>query len=244
MPLTQSRNPPSIVSQLIISAFSTGSALLKSQFVTSNEIKGCKITEEARSLAAPFLFDYKLAFKHMSKTQETSLVIGATPEFIARRILLVRGQKVMLDSELAELYQVPTMRLNEQVKRNASRFPPDFMFQLAKGESHLLTSQIAISKEGRGGRRHLPYVFTELGIAMLSSVLNSDRAVQMNIYIMRAFVKLRDMLATHADLAEKIGELEKGQREHAEQISAVSSVLKQMLVDQTNPKDAIGFQVD
>ena len=79
---------------------------------------------------------------------------------------------------------------------------------------------------------------------MLSSVLNSDRAVQMNIYIMRAFVKLRDMLATHADLAEKIGELEKGQREHAEQISAVSSVLKQMLVDQTNPKDAIGFQVD
>ncbi len=110
------------------------------------------------------------------------------PERIERSILLIRGHKVMLDSDLAELYGVTTKRLNEQVRRNLSRFPGDFMFQLTESETHLLRSQIATSKSGRGGRRYPPYAFTEQGVAMLSSVLNSDRAIKVNIEIMRAFV--------------------------------------------------------
>jgi hypothetical protein len=123
-------------------------------------------------------------------------------ELIGRRIYVFRAQKVMLDSDLAELYRVPTFRLNEAVKRNLKRFPEDFMFQLLKEEANSLTSQIAMSK-GRGGRRTLPYAFTEHGVTMLSSVLNSERAVQMNIPIVRAYVKLREVLATHRDLARK-----------------------------------------
>ncbi len=108
-------------------------------------------------------------------------------ERIERSILLIRGHKVMLDSDLAELYGVTTKRLNEQVKRNLSRFPDDFMFQLTESETYVLRSQYATSKKGRGGRRYLPYVFTEQGVAMLSSVLNSERAIKVNIEIMRAF---------------------------------------------------------
>src|ERR1022692_4471724 len=124
--------------------------------------------------------------------------LPAPVELIGQRIYLLRGQKVMLDSDLAELYRVPTFRLNEAVKRNQERFPEDFMFQLLKEEAASLTSQIAMSNKGRGGRRTLPYAFTEHGVAMLSSVLNSERAVQMNILIVRAFVKLREVLATAA----------------------------------------------
>jgi hypothetical protein len=108
---------------------------------------------------------------------------------IERKIYLIRGQKVMIDADLAQLYGVPTYRLNEAVKRNRKRFPSDFMFQLSKKQAESLTSQFAISKKGRGGRRTLPYAFTEQGVAMLSSVLNSERAIQVNIVIMRAFVK-------------------------------------------------------
>ena len=105
-------------------------------------------------------------------------------ERIERLILLIHGHKVMLDSDLAELYGVTTKRLNEQVRRNLSRFPDDFMFQLTESETHLLRSQFATSKEGRGGRRYLPYAFTEQGVAMLSSVLNSEIAIKVNIEIM------------------------------------------------------------
>src|SRR4051794_576680 len=125
------------------------------------------------------------------KSADEHLLVPA--ELIDRRIYVVRGKKVMLDSDLAELYQVPTFRLNEAVKRNRDRFPEDFMFQLIAAEITALTSQIAMSKPvGRGGRRTLPYAFTEHGVAMLSSVLNSTRAVQMNIVIVRAFVRLRE----------------------------------------------------
>lgn len=167
-----------------------------------------------------------------------------TPEFIERRIHLIRGQKVMLDSDLAELYQVDTKNLNKAVSRNMQRFPCDFMFQLDISEDESLRFQIGTSKIGRGGRRYKPYVFTELGVSMLSSVLNSNRAIQMNVFIMRAFVKLREMLATHADLAKKIEELEKGQDYHGKRISAISAVLKQMITDQTHPRSAIGFQIN
>ena len=141
------------------------------------------------------------------------------PETIDRRIYFIRSQKVMLDSDLAELYQVPTFRLNEAVKRNGDRFPLDFMFRLTEEEAQSLTSQFAIPSYG--GRRTLPYAFTELGVAMLSSVLNSTRAVQMNIAIMRAFVRLRELMATHKDLARRIDHLEGDQQEHAVILEAV-----------------------
>src|SRR5215831_676191 len=113
-------------------------------------------------------------------------------EIIERKIYLIRGQKVMLDCDLAEMYCVPTKQLNQQVRRNMSRFPRDFMFQLTGAEDSHLRSQIVTSKKSRGGRRYAPFVFTEQGIAMLSSVLNSERAIQVNIAIMRTFVRLRE----------------------------------------------------
>src|SRR4030067_1855284 len=129
-------------------------------------------------------------------------------EVIERKILLIRGQKVMLDSDLAELYGVETSNLNKAVKRNIARFPEDFMLQLTKEEADSLRFQIGMSKtEGRGGRRYLPYACTEQGVAMLSSVLNSKRAVQVNIAIMRAFVLLRRMLLSHEELARQVAAL-------------------------------------
>jgi ORF6N domain-containing protein len=124
---------------------------------------------------------------------------------IQRRIYLMRGQKVMFDADLAELYEVSTGNLNLAVRRNPRRFPDDFMFQLTKEEFEVLRLQNAISSWG--GRRYMPFAFTEHGVAMLSSVLSSDRAVQMNILNVRAFVNLRDMLATHKHFARRIGEL-------------------------------------
>jgi hypothetical protein len=127
---------------------------------------------------------------------------------IESKIYLIRGEKVMLDEDLAILYGVPTMRLNEQVKRNIRRFPTDFMFQLTDQEYAILISQIAISKKGRGGRRKAPFAFTEQGIAMLSAVLHSDRAIDANIEIMRAFVRIRHILSSHRELERKIHALE------------------------------------
>jgi hypothetical protein len=161
-------------------------------------------------------------------------------ELIDRRIYIVRGKKVMLDSDLADLYQVPTFRLNEAVKRNGNRFPEDFMFQLTTEEAASLRSQIAMSKTGRGGRRTLPYAFTELGVAMLSSVLNSERAVQMNILIMRAFVRLREALATNEALARRIDELAATQHEHAVVLVGVIREIKQLKAPRRR-KTRIGF---
>jgi hypothetical protein len=149
-----------------------------------------------------------------STTPATSL--AAPLELIERRIYVIRGQKVMLDADLAEIYQVPTKRLNEAVRRNLTRFPEDFMFQLTAKEASALRSQIATLETGRGRYpKYAPLAFTEHGVAMLSSVLNSDRAVQMNIIIIRAFVKLREVLATHKDLARKIEQLSATQKDHA-----------------------------
>ncbi len=159
-------------------------------------------------------------------------------ERIERRILLIRGQKVMLDRDLAELYEVQTFRLNEQVKRNRNRFPQDFMFQLTREEAKFLTSQFARSKQGRGGRRTLPYAFTEQGVAMLSSVLRSERAVQVNIAIMRAFVKLRAILASHEGLARKLGEMEK---KYDAQFKVVFDALRQLMAPPAKPPRRIGF---
>src|SRR5579864_8120075 len=146
---------------------------------------------------------------------------------IETRIFMIRGQKVIVDSDLAGLYRVPTKVFNQAVKRNLKRFPKDFMFQLTGKEMEILRSQFVTSSWG--GRRNLPYAFTEQGVAMLSSVLNSERAVQVNIAIMRAFVKLREILTTHRDLADKIEDLEKKYRQHDIKIRTVFDAIREML---------------
>ena len=140
---------------------------------------------------------------------------------------MIRGQKVMVDSDLADLYRVLTKVFNQAVKRNLKRFPKDFMFRLTANEMKILRSQIVTSSWG--GRRTLPYAFTEQGVAMLSSVLNSERAVQVNIAIMRAFVKLREILTTHRELAEKIAELENKYRRHDDKIQAVFDAIRELI---------------
>jgi ORF6N domain len=158
---------------------------------------------------------------------------------VERRILLVRGLKVMLDSHLAALYEVPTYRLNEAVKRNRRRFPEDFMFKLTKAEAESLISQSAMSNSGRGGRRTLPYVFTEQGVAMLSTVLKSERAIAVNIAIMRAFVRLRQFLIAHKDLAERLAAMEK---EYDQRFKVVFDILRQLTQPPPGPpKRPIGF---
>jgi hypothetical protein len=158
-------------------------------------------------------------------------------EVIERKIYLIRGHKVMLDSDLAELYGVTTKRLNEQVRRNLKRFPSDFMFQSSSKEAESLRSQIATSK--RGGRRYLPYAFTEQGVAMLSSVLNSDRAIEVNIQIMRAFVKLREMIASNKELAKRLDELES---KYDEQFKVVFDAIRELMAPAEPKKRKIGFR--
>jgi ORF6N domain-containing protein len=165
-------------------------------------------------------------------------------ERIAHLICVFRKQRVMLDSDLADLYGVSTGHLNRAVKRNADRFPPDFMFQLGAVEADSLKCQFGISKPGRGGRRRSrPFVFTEQGIAMLSSVLNSERAVRVNIAIMRAFVKLRQMLEVNRELAQKFSELERRVGKHDEEIAAVLEAIRQLMAPAEKPRREIGFHV-
>jgi len=161
-------------------------------------------------------------------------------EGIASRIYFVRGKKVILDSDLAGLYGVPTKRLNEQVRRNIERFPGDFMFRLTKEEHDHLRSQFATSsdKAGHGGRRTLPFVFTEHGAIMAATVLNSKQAVEVSIFVVRAFVKLRQMLAAHKDLEKKIEEMES---KYDEQFRVVFEAIRQLLVEDEKPKRKIGF---
>jgi hypothetical protein len=167
-------------------------------------------------------------------------------ERVERRILSLRGQKVMLDADLAELYGVGTKVLNQAVKRNIERFPKDFMFKLTQKEadslrdywdSTALRSQI-VTSNGRGGRRYLPLAFTEQGVAMLSSVLRSPRAVQVNIAIMRAFVKLREILATHQELARRFDEMES---KYDKQFRVVFDAIRQLMTPFEKPRRRIGF---
>ena len=157
-------------------------------------------------------------------------------ERIASRIFLIRNEKVMIDSDLAEMYGVTTGNLNKAVKRNMRRFPEDFMFQLSEDEYEALLFQNGIAKnEGRGGRRSLPYAFTEQGIAMLSSVLKSDRAADVNVAIMRAFVRMRKLLSTHEELARKV-------EEHDHHIATLYEYVQQLL-ERPNPpeRNRIGY---
>ncbi len=172
-------------------------------------------------------------------------------EVIATRILELRGKKVMLDQDLAKLYGVNTKRLNEQVRRNKKRFPEDFMLQLSWEEieslrSHFATLNSGASAVSKRGKhiKYLPYAFTEQGVAMLSSVLNSERAIQVDILIMRAFTKLREILLTHKDLAVKIEALEKKYDEHDETIKDIFNAIKKLLEPPpAKEKKIIGFRV-
>jgi hypothetical protein len=162
-------------------------------------------------------------------------------DLIARSIHLLRGQKVMLDFDLAALYRVATGALNRAVKRNRERFPADFMFQLRAEEARNLRCQSGISSWG--GRRDNPYAFTEQGVAMLSSVLRSERAVKVNIAIMRAFVKLRGILETNRELARKFAELEKKVGKHDGEIAAIIEAIRQLVSSPEKPRREIGFHV-
>lgn len=173
----------------------------------------------------------------MEKQQE-----NLTLETVEDRILLIRGHRVITNIHLAELYGVSTSRLMEQVKRNRERFPPDFLFQLSKEEYESLKSHFAISKEkGRGGRRHLPYAFTEHGAVMAANVLRSKRAIQVSIYVVRAFVRIRQLLASHRDLAEKIDELEATLATHDKAICSLFDAIKQLMAHPEPQRRKIGF---
>lgn len=166
-------------------------------------------------------------------------IIAIPSERIISRIFLIRGKKVMLDRDLAELYEVETRTLNQAVRRNMARFPSDFMFQLNKQEFAIWKSQIVTSTRDKKGLRKKPLVFTEQGVAMLSSVLNSDRAIQVNIQVIRTFTKLRELLATNKQLREKIERMEK---KYDAKLRQVFEVLKRLLIQESKPKGKIGFK--
>jgi phage regulator Rha-like protein len=171
------------------------------------------------------------------KSQIVTSSLAIPAERVERRILLIRGQKVMLDSDLAELYGVETKVLMQAMKRNMDRFPADFTFRLSRQEFRILRSQFVTSSQW-GGRRYPPYAFTEEGVAMLSSVLRSERAVQVNIAIMRAFVKLREMLASNRDLARRLDEMEK---KYDVQFKVVFDAIRELMKPPEKPRRKIGF---
>lgn len=176
-----------------------------------------------------------MIMKKEIEKQKTSLI---PQEVIESKILVIRGKKVMLDRDLALLYEVSTRILNQAVKRNIKRFPKDFMFQLSKEEMENWKSQIVISNSDKMGLRRRPFAFTEQGVAMLSSVLNSERAIQVNIQIMRIFIKMREMLLNYKDLKEKIETMEK---KYDYQFKVVFEAIRQLLEEPEEPKQKIGF---
>ncbi|MBU4370089.1 ORF6N domain-containing protein [Patescibacteria group bacterium] len=176
----------------------------------------------------------------MSKPPTKKDIISIPSERIISRISLIRGRKVMIDRDLAELYDVETRVLNQAVRRNINRFPSDFMFQLNKQETSIWKSQIVMSTADKKGLRRSPLVFTEQGVAMLSSVLNSNRAIQVNIQIIRIFTKLRELLATNRQLREKVETME---RKYDKKLKEVFEVLKSFLIQGEKPKEQIGFKI-
>jgi hypothetical protein len=166
------------------------------------------------------------------------MAVPILSEQVERNILLIRGHRVMLDTDLAKLYRVPTKAINQAVKRNTNRFPVDFMFQLTSEETTALRSQFVTSKN-RGGRQYRPYAFTEQGVAMLSSVLHSERAIQVNIAIMRAFVQLREMIGSNKGLARRLNELEK---KYDSQFRVVFEAIRELMAEPESKIKRIGFK--
>ena len=176
----------------------------------------------------------------MAKAREIILV-----EQIEPRIRLIRDQKIILDKDLAELYGVATKRLNEQVRRNSDRFPDDFVFQLTAEESESLRSQNATSKLGRGGQRYKPFAFTEHGAIMAASVLSTPRAVEVSVFVVRAFVRLRQMVATHQQLAKKLNELEQKVVGHDDALRSLVAAIRDLMAPPPQPKRGkFGFARD
>ena len=164
--------------------------------------------------------------------------IQINPGNIAEKIYFIRGEKVILDFDLASLYNIESKRLKAAVRRNIKRFPDDFMFELSKNEYENLRTQFASSSWG--GQRYIPFAFTEQGVAMLSGILNSERAINVNIAIMRAFFQMRRMLETHKELAKKIEELES---KYDEQFSIVFEAIRQLIFKENEPRNPVGFKI-
>ena len=177
--------------------------------------------------------------KKVITKQKSSLI---PVETIERKIFVIRGMKVMIDADIAEFYGVTTGYLNRAVDRNSARFPMDFMFQLTGEEFENLKCQFGIASWG--GRRSAPYAFTEHGVMMLSSVLKSNRAVEMGIFIVRTFIKLREVLATHKDLANKFNEMVRVQVRQGSQIESIQKLLLRLTTEAVQPKERIGFRRD
>lgn len=172
----------------------------------------------------------------------TESLTALSPQALAGRIVVIRGQRVLLDADLAHLYEVETKKFNQQIKRNQTRFPPDFMFRLTADEFESLRSQNVTSK--RGGRRYLPLAFTEHGAIMAASVLNSDRAVEMSVYVVRAFVQLRAVLLDHKALADKLTALERRVSHHDNSLAEVIDAIRALMAQPKPANRPIGFTAD
>lgn len=188
-----------------------------------------------------------MAHNHLSQhplpeSPQAAAQNALTPQVMAGRILAVRGQRVLLDSDLAQLYGVETRNLNQAVKRNLKRFPADFMFSLSPSEFDTLRSQTVTSK--RGGRRHLPAVFTEHGAIMAASVLNSDRAVEMSVYVVRAFVQSRELLHSHKALEGKLAELEGRVTKNDNSLTELIDAIRALMAQPKPANRPIGFTAD
>ena len=160
---------------------------------------------------------------------------------VEQSIMMLRGQKIILDSDLAALYGVSVKRLNQQVRRNVDRFPDDFLFQLSEEEHQVLRLQNATSNTGSGGRRYAPFAFTEHGAIMAATVLNSQRAIEMSVFVVRAFVKLREVLATHRELSVKLAELEHRMDTHDRAIQQLFNTIKKLMLPIAPVRRRIGF---
>jgi phage regulator Rha-like protein len=169
-------------------------------------------------------------------------LISVADEVIMNKIYIVRGQKVMIDRDLAELYEVETKRLKEAVRRNVNRFPPDFMFEMDKGEFEDWRTQNATSKEDRQGLRYAPFCFTEQGVTMLSCILNSERAIKVNIQIIRIFTRMREMWLTNQEILLKLEQLDRKVTGHDADIEEIFKYLKQLLNPPHPPRRMIGFK--
>ena len=214
-----------------------------------NEVSSfCCPSEDSQRVWPQYDFEVancNLKMKRAKTTVVSKVVIRAVAPVraVESRILFLRHQRVILDSDLAELYGVSVKRLNEQVKRNRERFPADFMFLLATKEHEVLRSQIATSKNGSGGRRYPPYAFTEHGAIMAATVLNSPRAVEMSVFVVRAFVRLRKLLAANQQLAAKIYELESRLATHDDAIQQLIEAIKELMNPEDPPRGRIGFHL-
>ena len=175
----------------------------------------------------------------MAKKGVTSII---PDEVVMNKIYMIRNQKVMLDSDLSELYGVETKVLKQAVRRNITRFPEDFMFEMSKEEHDTLRSQIVTSNEGRGGTRYMPFCFTEQGVTMLSCVLNSERAIHVNIQIIRIYTRIREMLLAHKDVFLRVEQVEKQMIKQDEKIELLFTYLSRFIEKEDKPRRPIGYR--